>query len=134
MEELDKHAAIHAPQFRCEEPSCDYSVTGFPTANAKKRHSQEYHAIEVLTFVSEVFRRVPGRKLSVPDFIPQRSADFFEKSQAKKGLRRQSQESHLRADRGPFGISTLEIPTEATKYPNGGERTLLFDIVYSFNH
>ncbi|KAF2231650.1 hypothetical protein EV356DRAFT_535325 [Viridothelium virens] len=122
VEELDRHAAIHAPRFRCEEPSCAYSVIGFPTAAAKKRHSQEIHMIEALTFIPEVFRRVPRRKLSVPDSIPQQPADLtVPQGQPKKSSRdqEQAQEPRLRAYQDRSRGSTLEIPLEARSYPNG---------------
>ena len=44
------------------------------------------------------------------------------------------QELRLREGQGPMRISMLEPPTEAKKYPHGGEWTRLFGVEYGFNH
>ena len=55
--ELERHKMIHAPEYVCLVPSCDYSVIGFKTLVALRRHTLNYHSTQTTSYIPRTLRR-----------------------------------------------------------------------------
>ena len=71
--ELERHKMIHAPEYVCLASSCDYSVIGFKTLAALRRHTSNYHSTETTSHIPPMLRR--RRQHLVPESLKESPLD-----------------------------------------------------------
>lgn len=78
IQERNKHEKIHEVKFRCEDPRCFLSPSGFATVQALSRHNEQWHptsadSVSLSVLIShqssQENRSAPERDLSPPDLV-----------------------------------------------------------------